>query len=58
MGDNRDLVVVFDKEDTSLLIEWKKSCLGKNGSGGIKKRVVEFVKEDLKKLNSEKEKKR
>ena len=53
MGENRDLVVVFDKEDTSLLIEWKKSCLGKNGSGGIKKRVVEFVKEDLKRLKKE-----
>ena len=51
MGDNAKLVVIFDEID--ILVKWKKLCLGVNGSGGIKKRISDFVKRDLKDLEKE-----
>jgi len=42
-----------NKEDISMLEEYKKLCMGLYGNGGIKKRIVEIIKEDFKKLEKE-----
>ena len=52
------LIVEVNPEDVQILIDWKRGCLNNYGMGGIKKRLVDIIKEDLKKLNSEKERKK
>jgi len=48
------LLVEFNKEDIPELVEWKKVCLYIFGIGGIKGRIVEFIKKDLKTLKNSK----
>lgn len=38
-----------EKSEKELVDKWKKLCLSKYGFGGIKKRILELIKEDLKK---------
>ena len=47
------LIVRFDDEKLSFLIEWKKLWFYKYGLGAIKKRVQELIEEDLKKFKKE-----
>jgi hypothetical protein len=55
MGKRDDrLIVEFDSDKIKSLCDWKRKCLGEYGNGGIKKRIQEFVEEDLKKFNSKK----
>ena len=54
MGDRMDrLVVEVNKEDVSLLSEWKRLCMFMYGNGGIKKRIIEIIKKDLKTMKKE-----
>jgi hypothetical protein len=53
---NDRVVVEVDGKDVEILQTWKRLCLFVYGSGGIKKRTIHIIKEDLEKLKKEKRK--
>lgn len=55
MGKRDDILMIsVDTQDIPILVDWKNQCKKINFNGGIKDRLMNLIKEDLKKLKGEK----
>lgn len=53
--EGKKLVVEFDDKDRKEVHLWKCLCLGMYGKGGIKKRILEHIRKDIKTYNHTKD---